>query len=170
MKTDLSFSAINVSTSGLRAQRKRMNIISENIANAETTKGENGQPYRRQIVTLQSSKHSSPAFHTAPLENDMVVPLVGASSGVSFGNGSMKNASFSETMYEVNANQSMDSSPFKKVYEPSHPDADEQGYVKMPNVNIVTEMVDMMTTSRGYEANVTAISAGKQMAKDALEM
>ena len=63
-----------------------------------------------------------------------------------------------------------DSSPFKVVHDPTHPDADANGYVKMPNVNVVTEMVEMIAASRGYEANVTAINAGKQMAKDALEI
>jgi flagellar basal-body rod protein FlgC len=123
------FDAFAISGSGMTAERLRMDVIASNLANADSTQGANGQPYRRRMVVLQAG---SPSF-------DQVL------SGV-------KVAGIVE-----------DQSPLRRVYDPSHPDADAQGYVTLPNVNPVTEMVDLITSSRGYEANVTAMNAAKQM-------
>ena len=123
------FDAFAISGSGMTAERLRMDVIASNLANADSTKGADGQPYRRRMVVLQAG---SPSF-------DQVL------SGV-------KVAGIVE-----------DQSPLRRVYDPSHPDADAQGYVTLPNVNPVTEMVDLITSSRGYEANVTAMNAAKQM-------
>jgi flagellar basal-body rod protein FlgC len=123
------FDAFAISGSGMTAERLRMDVIASNLANADSTQGANGQPYRRRMVMLQAG---SPSF-------DQVL------SGV-------KVAGIVE-----------DQSPLRRVYDPSHPDADAQGYVTLPNVNPVTEMVDLITSSRGYEANVTAMNAAKQM-------
>ena len=123
------FDAFAISGSGMTAERLRMDVIASNLANADSTRGADGQPYRRRMVVLQAG---SPSF-------DQVL------SGV-------KVAGVVE-----------DQSPLRRVYDPSHPDADAQGYVTLPNVNPVTEMVDLITSSRGYEANVTAMNAAKQM-------
>lgn len=123
------FDAFAISGSGMTAERLRMDVIASNLANADSTQGADGQPYRRRMVVLQAG---SPSF-------DQVL------SGV-------KVAGIVE-----------DQSPLRRVYDPSHPDADAQGYVTLPNVNPVTEMVDLITSSRGYEANVTAMNAAKQM-------
>jgi flagellar basal-body rod protein FlgC len=123
------FDAFAISGSGMTAERLRMDVIASNLANADSTQGANGQPYRRRMVVLQAG---SPSF-------DQVL------SGV-------KVAGIVE-----------DQSPLRRVYDPSPPDADAQGYVTLPNVNPVTEMVDLITSSRGYEANVTAMNAAKQM-------
>jgi flagellar basal-body rod protein FlgC len=123
------FDAIDISASGLTANRTRMDVTAENLANAETTRGANGQPYQRQEVILQER---APSFGEV-LGGVMVTGIV------------------------------PDGTPGRRVYDPGHPDADKEGYVTLPNVNPVSEMVDLITSSRGYEANVTAMNAAKQM-------
>jgi flagellar basal-body rod protein FlgC len=169
MKTDMLFSSMNISASGLRAERKRMNAVAENIANADTTKTKEGGPYQRQYVTFHTA--SSNAFTaTLPPAQASIVPLASTSDGITIGTGSLQADAFSDNLPNVTGEVEKDSSPFKVIHDPTHPDADENGYVRMPNVNVVTEMVEMIAASRGYEANVTAINAGKQMAKDALDI
>jgi flagellar basal-body rod protein FlgC len=139
----------DISASALTAQRLRMDVISSNIANAETTRASyvNGefQPYKRKMVVLEPMKEDSFA---AVLQNEMG----SASKGV-------KVSSIQE-----------DNTPSKLVYNPTHPDADKNGYVKMPNVDVTKEMVDMISASRSYEANVTALNATKSMFAKALEI
>ncbi|KEO82926.1 flagellar basal body rod protein FlgC [Tumebacillus flagellatus] len=145
------FDSINIAASGLTAQRLRLDVISSNIANANTTRGVDGQPYRRQIVTF--GERMAPSFQDA-LSSQLQAP----SQGV--------------RVTEI----SRDNTPFKLVYDPSHPDAVKDpnspmyGYVQMPNVDISTEMVDMISASRSYEANITAINSAKSMALKALEI
>lgn len=141
------FRMIGISASGLTAERLRMDIISQNIANANTTRTSNGTPYRRKVPVFKEIQNTT---FSQVLEN--------ARNGNVIGNG-----------VEVKAIKE-DQSPFKRVYDPGHPDADEQGYVQMPNVDIVEEMVDMISAARAYEANVTAINAVKSMAMKALEI
>lgn len=141
------FNAMNVSASGLTAQRLRMDIISQNIANINTTKTENGQPYARKTVLFEEKNNNLP-FSTV-LKNNLDQYNI---SGV-------RVSSIVE-----------DHKDFKTVYEPEHPDADENGYVRMPNVNIIEEMVNMISANRSYEANVTSINTNKSMALKALEI
>ncbi|HOA80689.1 MAG TPA: flagellar basal body rod protein FlgC [Defluviitaleaceae bacterium] len=141
------FRSMNVSASGLTAQRLRMDIISQNIANINTTRTENGEPYRRKTVLFEERKEQVP-FSTV-LKNSIEQHN---SSGV-----------------RVSAIVE-DNSDFQTVYDPEHPDADENGYVRMPNVNIIEEMVNMISANRSYEANVTAINTNKSMALKALEI
>lgn len=141
------FRAMEISTSALTAQRFRMDVISENLANAEVTRTANGGPYRRRTVTMGSRTDKvSFAEHLNGLNQDKI------GSGVRI-------ASVEEDM-----------SDFKLVYEPNHPDANAEGYVSYPNVDTVTEMVDLMSASRSYEANVTAFNTTKSMALKALEL
>lgn len=139
-------SSMQISASGLTAHRVRMNIISMNLANVNTTRTEEGGPYRRKITINQA----------VPFKDTLIraqhSPVAEAERGV-------------KVTQIVNSSE-----PFRQVYDPSHPDANEAGYVLYPNVNVITEMVNMMTALRSYEANVTAINAAKDMALKALEI
>lgn len=141
------FQSFNINTSGLTAQRFRMDVISENVANVTTTRTEDGTPYTRKIVTFQE-KRTTPFSRV--LENTREAYM---------GNG-VKVSRVSEDT----------ESEYIMKYEPSHPDADENGYVSYPNVNIITEMTNMIDASRSYEANVTAFNASKNMQLKALEI
>ena len=142
--------SFNISSSALTAQRLRMDVISSNIANAETTRASvsNGEavPYKRKIVVLEPNK----ASFSSILQNQMGNKSSGEGVRVS----------------EIREDQS----PLKPVYDPSHPDANAEGYVYMPNVDIAKEMVDMISASRSYEANVTALNSTKAMITKALEI
>lgn len=150
------FDGLSISASGLTAQRLRLDVISSNIANANTTRGVNGQPYVRQVVTLGERVGSNSTFQDALSQQMGQSPFSGAGVRV--------------------VGVENDPSPFKLVYDPSNPDAIKDpkspmyGYVRMPNVDISTEMVDMIDASRSYEANVTAINANKDMMMKALEI
>lgn len=139
--------SFNISASGMTAEKLRMDIISKNIANANTTRTANGEPYRRQVVVFEGAGKNIPFSQYL---NDASRNMIG---------GGVKVKAIVE-----------DKTPFKLVYEPGNPDADENGYVKMPNVDIMTEMVNMITASRAYEANVTALNSSKNMAMKALEI
>ena len=141
------FTSLDVSASGMSAQRMRMDLISQNIANANTTKTQDGTPYRRQTLVLGTNE--SVGFSK----------YLSSSSRSTLGDGRVKIQGIKEDMSEL-----------KRVYEPDNPEADEDGYVTMPNVDIVTEMVDMISASRSYEANVTASAASKNMAMQALNI
>lgn len=144
------FSSIDASASGLTAQRLRMDIISQNIANANTTRTENGGPYRRKMVVFQEVNDKPFSQYLS----DQSRRIIDSKKNVG-----VKVAQIVE-----------DNSPFKRVYDPTHPDADKDGYVLMPNVDILTEMVDMISATRAYEANVTSLNASKNMAMKALEI
>lgn len=141
------FKSINTSATGLTAERLRMDIISKNIANANTTRTSSGMPYRRQVPIFQEKEGKT--------FSDI---LNNAKNGQQSGNG-----------VEVSGIEE-DKSPFKRIYNPGHPEADEKGYVLMPNVEIVTEMINLISASRAYEANVTALNSSKSMAMKALEI
>ncbi len=139
--------SINISASGLTAEKLRMDVISRNIANVNTTRTADGTPYRRQVVVFQEAESRMPFSEYL---SDASRKLIGAG---------VKVTGIKE-----------DKTPFKSVYDPGHPDADEKGYVKMPNVDIMTEMVNMISSSRAYEANITGINSTKSMAMKALEI
>lgn len=143
------FNAINLSATGLTAQRLRMDVIAKNIANASTTRTENGLPYRRQVVIFEENCRNK-AFSQFLSEESRRLFLK---------NGGVKVKGIVD-----------DKSPFKRIYDPGHPDADAEGYVLMPNVDVVVEMVNMISAARAYEANVTALNATKGMAQKALEI
>lgn len=140
----------DISASALSAQRLRMDVISSNIANAETTRGSyvNGQfqPYKRKVVVMEPLQQSFSSVLSQQMKGNS------AAQGV-------KVTSIKE-----------DQSPNKLVYNPTHPDADVNGYVNMPNVDVTKEMVDMIGATRSYEANVTALNATKSMFVKALEI
>lgn len=164
MRLDRLFSGFTLSGSGLSAQRKRMNAIASNIANAETTRTAEGGPYRRKVVTLTANEAQGFASSL-----DSAFGLV-RTEGAHLSPGTFGLPGGETAAPAVTAREEEDPAEFITVHDPGHPDADADGYVKMPNVNIVTEMVDMMSASRAYEANVVAITAAKNMAKDSLEI
>jgi flagellar basal-body rod protein FlgC len=143
------FGGLEISASGLTAQRLRMDVTAENLANAQTTKGADGQPYRRKEVVLREVSQGG----------------FGAALTAALGTSSKSRPGGVEV-----AQIATDTQPGKLVYDPSHPDANAQGYVQMPNVDTVTEMVDLIDSSRAYEANVTAMQASKQMFTKTLEL
>lgn len=141
------FNSFNISASGLTAERLRMDIISRNIANANTTRTAAGTPYRRQIPIFQE----------------------------------MKSTTFSEVFDRVTGQETSrdgvevsqiteDLTPFNREYNPTHPDADKDGYVLMPNVEVVSEMINLISANRAYDANVTIMNGTKSMALKAMEI
>jgi len=145
------FDALNVSATGLTAERLRMDVTAENLANAQTTRGADGQPYRRKEVVL--SEVSGGGF------GSQLAKAIGAGSASGSQPGGVEVAGITQ-----------DQTPGKLVYDPGHPDADAKGYVRMPNVDTVAEMVDLISASRAYEANVTAMNSAKQMFSKTLDL
>lgn len=144
------FDAIEITGSGLSAERLRMDVVAGNLANAQTTQGANGQPYRRREVVLQEAAPAGSSFGSV---------LARASGGGNLPVAGVQVAGIVE-----------DEAPLRRVYDPGHPDADAQGYVSLPNVNPVTEMVDLISASRAYEANVTAMQTAKMLFSRTLEL
>ncbi len=156
--------AIDISASGLKAQRIRMNSIASNVANVNTTRTEEGGPYKRQIAVL-SSQRGKEIFGNYLTEAKLKLETTDCCHLLP------KKGLYEErTLVGADADVQLDRSPPKMVFDPTHPDADETGYVAMPNINIVTEMVNMISASRSYEANVTAINAVKSMARRAMDI
>lgn len=142
------FTSFNINSSGMTAQRYRMDIISQNLANSNTTRTEDGTPYRRKVVTFTEKESQTPFSRVLNTLTDRY-----SGTGVKV-----------DGVYEDTWNDMI------QTYDPSHPDADENGYVWYPNVSIITEMTDMIDASRAYEANATAFNASKAIALKGLEM
>lgn len=142
------FNAFDVNASGLTAQRYRMDVISENVANANTTRTADGTPYRRKTVVFQERDSQTPFSRVLNKATDRYS-----------GKGVKVVGTFEDRTTDL-----------VKAYDPAHPDADEDGYVWYPNVNIITEMTNLIDASRAYEANATAFDASKSMALKGLEM
>lgn len=137
------FDALGSSASALTAQRLRMDTISNNLANANSTRTAEGGPYKRQMAVFAARQE---------FKQDIAGRLTKSPAGVK--------------VTQIR----QDESPFRQVYDPGHPDANQDGYVLMPNVNTIQEMTDMISATRSYEANVTVINAVKGMAAKALEI
>jgi len=143
------FDATNISATALTAQRLRMDVISENIANVNTTRTAAGGPYKRKTVIFQEMNPDDPSF-----QSSFKQVLGSADKGLG-----------------VRVSRIVeDNSPGPLSYDPAHPDADEDGYVRLPNINIVEEMVNMISASRSYEANITAMNSSKAMINKTLEI
>lgn len=143
------FDAIDIAGSGLSAERLRMDVTAENLANAQTTRGADGQPYRRKEVVLAEAAGGASTFAST------------LSSAIERGAGprGVQVAAIVE-----------DPAPNRRVYDPGHPDASADGYVELPNVNTVTEMVELISASRAYEANATAMQTAKTMFTRTLDL
>lgn len=145
---------IDVSASGLTAQRLRLDTIANNLANAETTRVSGGSgPYRRQVVLFEARPGSAVGRSFSDILKNRLNEGVGGGVRV-------------RSIRSLNEQDA----PFNRVYEPGHPDADEQGYVTYPNVNVVEEMVNMISATRAYEANAKVIEATRAMAERALSI
>lgn len=159
------FSAIDISASGMTAQRAKLNIIASNIANAESTRTEEGGPYKRKQVVLKPSERSE--FLTILKEEFLSLDR---RNEWHIDNDAFRLAREEYAQgVEIEGIQE-DGKPPRLVYEPDHPDADENGFVAYPNINMMTEMVNMLVATRAYEANVTSINAAKNMMLQALEI
>ncbi len=137
------FSSMHVSATGLAAGRLQMNVVSENLANTNTTRTPEGEPYRRKFVVLSSQavdEHKEMAVGGDPVQGVQVVEVA------------------------------RDQSPFPTIHNPEHPDADEDGNVRLPNVSVITEMANMLMAKRVYDSNATALSTARSMAMKALEI
>lgn len=166
MRIKSLFTTMDISAQGLSVQRTKMNVIAENIANAETTKTENGDPYRRNIVQQQAgSKERKFIDYYKPNTINMT-----ETKNVHMPDQKFRYLDEDKPIGVHVSDIIKDPSAFKMIYDPSHPDANEQGYLAMPNVNIVQEMVDMISASRSYEANVTALNSSKDMIRNALKI
>ena len=144
------FDSIDIAGSALSAERLRMDVTAENLANANTTRTANGGAYRRKVVVLEQQ-----------------------GSGGAFGNqlaAEMRRSGGQKPAGVQVAGVAEDTTPNRRIYEPGHPDADAQGYVERPNVDTVTEMVDLISASRTYEANVTAMQSAKTLFAKTLEL
>ncbi|WP_432359348.1 flagellar basal body rod protein FlgC [Sporosarcina sp. UB5] len=148
------FHSLNTSASALTAQRLRMDVISSNMANIETTRGKmvdgEWEPYRRKTVNLQ------------PMEGRFSSMLNAA-----IGNRDRSAVGYGVTVSRIEEDNE---TPFKLVHDPTHPDANAEGYVQMPNVDPLREMIDLMSATRSYEANITVLNANKAMLMKALEI
>ncbi len=146
------FSSFSISAKGLRAERTRLNVASMNLANAHVTRTLDGGPYRAKSVV----------FRSVPLKQGNAV----AAEGIDSFEARLEKALESVEVVEIVD----DKTPFMEVYDPGHPDADENGMVKMPNVNVMEEMVDIMSAQRAYEANISAMDSAKNMAIKAIDI
>jgi flagellar basal-body rod protein FlgC len=161
------FSSLEISATGLTANRRWMDAIAENLANAQTTRTPEGGPYRRKMVTFsEAMKLALPQKKLPDPELDLVTTDLGQEPSLSIGR--KRPGPYSAGGVESAVTQE-DGEP-RMVYDPEHPDADQDGYVAFPNIEPVKEMVDMITASRSYEANVTAMNTAKAMNKKALEI
>ena len=146
------FTALSVAASGMTAERVRMDVIANNLANANTTRTEGGGPFvRQEVIVSERGRQASGTL---------------GASFATFGDFSSGSAGGGAEVTGIVA----DSAPARRVYDPGHPDADDGGYVTLPNVNTVTEMVDLITATRAYEANVTTVQAVKHIATRAIDI
>jgi len=160
------FGAMDISATGLSTQRTKINVISENIANAETTRTEDGGPYRRKLI-LQKSGSRGVQFSEVLTEHELKMEKTDRkhfpSEPFSHTHDTKKTGVHVEEIFE-------DPSEFKMIFDPSHPDANEDGYVAMPNVNVVQEMTDLIASSRNFEANITAMNSSKRMIRSTFKI
>jgi flagellar basal-body rod protein FlgC len=164
------FSSIKVSATGLRGQRVKMDVVARNLANAETSRTEEGTPYRRQRAVFRevlADRVQSVRARLAPnpAQDDGLTRTHDAHLP-----GLQPRDDVARQGLATEVATAPDASEFRVVYDPGHPDADEEGYVLMPNVDMITEMVDMIAASRAYEANLSSVQASKDMFMNALKI
>ena len=163
MKINPNFSSFRISSQGMSIQKKRMELITENIANTSTTRTSNGGPYQRKYLSVvQEQDKLRNQNNYLDINNELIIdnpnhllPWQPDAKGFDTG---------------LRVSEQVDKTDGELVYMPDHPDANEDGYVLMPNVSVVTEMVEMISASRSYEANVTAFNSAKEIAKMSLDI
>lgn len=159
------FSSMNLSSSGLSAQRKRLEVVAKNLANIETTRTAKGGPYRRQVVTFAEQASFGAQMQKALPQSSKAIRTNSFHMNLQTGENLQQQA-----LQGVSAQVSEDQSPMRQVYDPGHPDANDEGFVTYPNVDIVTEMTELISATRAFEANVTAFNASKQMMRKSLDL
>lgn len=163
MKINPNFSSFKISSQGMSIQKKRMELITENIANTSTTRTSNGGPYQRKYLSVvQEQDKLRNQNNMMNINSELIIDnpnhlLPGQPDVKGFDTG-------------LRVSEQVDKTDGELVYMPDHPDANEDGYVLMPNVSVVTEMVEMISASRSYEANVTAFNSAKEIAKMSLDI
>lgn len=156
------FSSFDISGQGMSVQRLRLSAVARNIANANTTKADDGQPFKREVVVVRDIKGS-------PFEKTMEASL-GLAKTDSGHTSQAANTGMENENEVLRARTVKDNSAPRLVFDPNHPDADTDGYVKMPNINIVTEMVEMISAQRAFQANTQVVDAAKNLARYSLEI
>ena len=160
------FNSIEISATGMTLQRKKMDVVSQNIANVDTTRTDKGGPYRRKRVMVETAEENVPFKN---LISKSRTELARTDPGHLAGTVRSRNETIEVSEAEGKEIEDPASS-YRLVHDPGHPDADEKGFVKVPDIEIINEMVDMITASRAYEANTTAVLTAKEMAKNALSI
>lgn len=166
MKVGGNFNSFNISSKGLSLQRKKMDLIAQNIANSETTRTDDGQPYRRKFIKPIEIKGQN-VSQLAPQSGIRLTTTKQEHIMNTNNNMSVNNTKANQ---DLNLEIEEDLSTGELIFMPNHPDADENGYVESSNVNIINEMVQMIEATRNYEANLKALNASKEMIKDSLEI
>ncbi len=166
MKTGEIFPGFNISAKGMSILRKKMNLIAENIAKADNVRMEDGQPYQRKVLNVTQERNGFSAI----LNNNSIKLQLNTSKSGHLSNVNSSVLTGLSPTENLKSEETKDNTPGDIVHMPDHPLANEDGYVQMSNVNVITEMVDMIAAARSYEANLTALNASKQMVKDTLEM
>jgi flagellar basal-body rod protein FlgC len=160
------FHSMNISAQGLSVQRTKMNVVAENLANVDTTRTANGEPYRRKLVQVAQGG-AGERFIDVLEKNTLQL----TETNDRHSQGKVSIAREEQPRYGVKVNSIVeDQSAFRIIHDPAHPDADREGYVRMPNINHVQEMIELITATRSYEANVTALNSAKEMVRSALRI
>lgn len=166
MKIGENFLGFNISAKGLSIQRKKMNLIAENLANSDIVRTEDGKPVNRKILSVTQKDN---LFKTNFNDLKSTIKLnTTEKNHISVGTSSPQDIASNDEGLDFKVEE--DTTPGDIVYMPEHPNADENGYVQLSNINTITEMIDMIAATRSYEANLTAFNSSKQMAKDSLEI
>ncbi|MCL6098747.1 MAG: flagellar basal body rod protein FlgC [Bacteroidetes bacterium] len=167
MKIGGSLFGLNFSARGMSIQRKKMDLISQNIANADNVRTENGEPYQRKFLKVEADKNN----FAANLSTEGQVLRLNVSDANHMEKLSVPDeVNISTDSGSITMNEETDQKAGDILYMPDNPNADQNGYVQMSNVNVINEMVDMIAATRSYEANLQSLNSAKQMAKDSLEI
>lgn len=156
------FTSFDISGQGMSVQRMRLSAVSRNIANVNTTKGTDGRPYQREVVVVREIEGS-------PFDNELNQQIRLGMTNDNHGD-NIHPGEYPPDNSVLRAKTVKDASPPRLVYDPNHPDANNDGYVEMPNINIVTEMVEMITAQRAFEANTGVMDSAKNIARYSLEI
>lgn len=156
------FASFAISGQGLSVQRMRLSAVANNIANVNTTNGPDGKPYEREVIVVR-------AIPGSPFVRELDTQIQLARTSMEHAP-TAQPGNYPPDYSVLKAKSARDNTPPRLVHDPSHPDADENGYVKMPNINIVTEMVEMISAQRSFEANSQVIESAKNVARDSLEI
>ncbi len=169
MSTGL-FESIRISGGGLKGQRVKMDVVAQNLANAETTRTAEGTPYRRQRAVFREVLEQRVSAQRERLSTGGREGVGPSRTHPNHLSGLQAFSMSNREGVNTEVESAPDASDFRVVHDPGHPDADEEGYVLMPNVDVITEMVDMISASRAYEANISAVQAAKDMFTQAMKI